>query len=121
MKYDLTKNIEEAGRELVSRPVKATTAELLLIQYELRNKYRDRPQPERYGLYLDEILEKVSVPLEKYDLIAGRSIHRLLDDEEEKIFSTYNKEATLKIDRTMLDNGHIIYSGEDVVALGLCG
>ena len=85
--YNLTENIKEAGRELTSRPVKATTAELLLIQNEIRRTHRDKPQPIRYGLYLAEILQRVSVPLEKYDLIAGRSIHRELSDEEETIFS----------------------------------
>lgn len=119
--FDLTRNIEEAGRELVSRPVKATTAELVLIQFELRNKYRDEPQPIRYGLYLDEILKRVSVPLEPYDLIAGRSVHRLLDDEEETVFNTYLSEKQLKISNTMLDNGHAIYSWEDVAELGLIG
>ena len=121
MKYDLKPNIEEAGRELTSRPVKATTAELLLIQYEIRHKYNDKTQPERYGLYLDEILQRVSVPLEKYDLIAGRSIHRELNAEEEKIFKTYCEEKLLQIYRTMLDNGHAIYSWDDVVRLGLPG
>ena len=121
MRYDLKTNIEEAGRELTSRPVKATTAELLLIQYEIRHKYNDKPQPERYGLYLGEILERVSVPLEKYDLIAGRSIHRELNAEEEKIFKTYCDERLLQIYRTMLDNGHAIYSWDDVVRLGLPG
>ena len=87
--YNLTENIKEAGRELTSRPVKATTAELLLIQHEIRTKHREKPQPVRYGLYLAEILERVSVPLEKYDLIAGRSIHRELSAEEEEIFKNY--------------------------------
>ena len=121
MKYDLSKNIEEAERELVSRPVKATTAELLLIRHELRHKYRDKPQPIRYGLYLGEILENVSGPLEDYDLIAGRSIHRELNGEEEEKFQAYIKEGALQLARTMLDNGHAIYSWEDVVKLGLVG
>ena len=120
MKYDLTKNVEEAGRELVSRPVKATTAELLLLQWELKDKYRYKPQPERYGLYLGEILSRVSVPLEKYDLIAGRSIHRELTDEEEEIFQNYKSHKN-KLAYTMLDNGHIVYSWDDVVKLGLPG
>ena len=120
MKYDITKNIEEAGRELVSRPVKATTAELLLLQWELKDKYRDKPQPIRYGLYLDEILSRVSVPLEKYDLIAGRSIHRELTAEEEEIFQSYQTHKN-RLAFTMLDNGHIVYSWDDVVRLGLPG
>ena len=121
MKFDLTKNIKEAEGELVSRPVKATTAELLLIQYEIRNKHQDKPQPIRYGLYLAEILERVSLPLESYDLIAGRSVHRELDEKEEEIFKTYCKESSLQIWRTMLDNGHALYAWEDVVELGLSG
>ena len=121
MKYDLTKNIEEARRELTSRPVKATTAELLLIQCELRQKYIDKPQPERYGLYLAEILERVSVPLEKYDLIAGRSVHRELSESEEALFSEYAKNRAAQIRNTMLDNGHAVYSWGDLVNLGLCG
>ena len=121
MKYDLTRNIEEAGRELTSRPVKATTAELLLIQNRIRTKHREKPQPIRYGLYLAEILEEVSVPLEEYDLIAGRSIHRELNDEEEAIFKNYCADRELKLQSTMLDNGHVAYSWGDVVNLGLCG
>ena len=118
---DLTENIKEAGRELTSRPVKATTVELLLVQNEIRFKHRDKPQPIRYGLYLAEILERVSTPLEKYDLIAGRSVHRELSPEEETIFNTYLSDKEPKIAQTMLDSGHAAYSWGDVVELGLVG
>lgn len=121
MKFDLTENVKEAGRKLTSRPVKATTAELLLIQNEIRTKHRDKPQPIRYGLYLAEILERVSLPLEKYDLIAGRSVHRELSAEEEAIFSAYQNDKAMKISQTMLDNGHAAYSWGDVAELGLVG
>ena len=121
MKFDLTENIREAGRELTSRPVKATTAELLLVQNEIRTKHRDKPQPIRYGLYLAEILERVSLPLEKYDLIAGRSVHRELSPEEETIFNAYLSDKEPKIAQTMLDSGHAAYSWGDVVELGLVG
>ena len=120
MKYDLTKNIKEAERELNSRPLRATTAELLLLQWELKDRYNDEPQPLRYGIYLDEILQRVSVPLEKYDLIAGRSVHRELSAEEEEIFQSY-KSHKKRLATTMIDNGHIAYSWDDVATLGLVG
>ena len=120
MNFDLTKNIEEARRELVSRPVLATTAELILLGWELKDRFRDEPQPIRYGLYLREILGRVSIPLEKYDLIAGRSVHRELSADEEEIFGCYKSDKN-RLTLTMLDNGHTTYSWDDVVALGLSG
>ena len=44
------------------------------------------PQPVRFSGYLSAILDRVSVPLEDYDLIAGRAVVRELTDEEEEIF-----------------------------------
>ena len=95
MKFDfynsdlISIKIDGARRELTSRPLLATTAELVLIGWELKDCFKDEPQPIRYGLYLREILNRVSTPLEKYDLIAGRSIHRELSAEEEAIFQSY--------------------------------
>jgi len=40
------------------------------------------PQPARFAWALSELLRRVSVPLEPYDLIAGRCVDRELSEEE---------------------------------------
>ena len=81
---DLTKNIAEAERALVEKPLFATSAERVAILDELKSTHKEDPQPKRFAYFLSTLLSRVSVPLEDYDLIAGRCVDRELTPEEER-------------------------------------
>ena len=85
----MTRNIEEARRALTEKPLLATSVERFLILNELKSSYKELPQPLRFSKILSLLLSRVSVPLEEYDLIAGRCVDRELTEEEEEIFQAY--------------------------------
>ena len=81
----MQKNINEVVSVLTERPIHAADVERILIAYDIMEDYIGSSQPARFAGYLSSILDRVSVPLEDYDLIAGRSVIRELTDEEENI------------------------------------
>lgn len=80
------RNIVEAERALVEKPLLAASAERILILNEIKSMYPELSQPLRFAKFLAILLERVSVPLEDYDLVAGRCVDRELTDAEEAIF-----------------------------------
>ena len=115
------KNVSEAERLLVKKPLLSADAERILICYELRHKFSDEPQPIRYGKMLKELLNRVSVPLEEYDLIAGRVVSRLLNEEEEKLYASYIFEPDNPRMHTMFGVGHATLSWDFLLENGLAG
>ena len=117
----IRKNIMEADQALVSKPVKATSVERILILNELKTEYKELPQPRRFAKLLSILLERVSTPLEDYDLIAGRCVDRELTTEEEEIFQQCLPYINNRLSSALLDSGHCSYSWELVVKEGLPG
>lgn len=115
------KNIVEAERALVEKPLLAASAERILILNEIKSEYKQLPQPLRFARVLGELLDRVSVPLEDYDLIAGRCVDRLLTEAEEAIFQAFNRHPDHPKRDALLGSGHCTYSWEMVVELGLSG
>ena len=87
---DMTKNIMEAITALTKKPVLSTSAERVFILDEIKSEKKDLPQPLRFAYTMQTLLGRVSVPVEPYDLIAGRALDRLLTHEEEERFKAYN-------------------------------
>ena len=114
-------NVEEAKRSLVEKPLLATSVERMLILNEIKTKYDDLPQPLRFGNMLAELLDRVSVPLEPFDLIAGRCVDRVLSEEEEAIYQAYHNHKDHPRWNTFLNSGHCTYSWEYVAENGLRG
>ena len=73
-------NINEAITALTEKPMFAADAERILIAYDLMGEDSSMPQPVRFARALSAILDRVSVPIEEYDLIAGRVVQRELTD-----------------------------------------
>lgn len=67
------------------------------------------------------MLSRVSVPLEPYDLIAGRCVDRVLTDDEEEAFQAYLKDPDYPSRRLFWASGHCTYSWEMLVEEGLVG
>ena len=80
---NLDANILEAKKALTEKPLNAASAERFLILDEIKDKYTGLPQPLQFSHILGELLSRVSVPVEAYDLIAGRIVDRKLTEEEE--------------------------------------
>ena len=117
----MQRNIDEARRALTEKPLFATSAERVLILNEIKSKYNGRPQPERFAALLSELLERVSRPIEEYDLIAGRAVDRELSDDEEKIFQSYLKDADNPLKMNILSSGHSTISWDMLFEGGLDG
>lgn len=117
----MNKNILEAKRSLKEKPLFATSAERFLILDEIKALHKDLPQPLRFAKYMTYLLERVSTPLEDYDLIAGRCVDRLLTESEEERFQEFLKSPDNPERNTMFGSGHCSYSWDMVVELGLSG
>lgn len=118
---DMKQNIAEAHRSLTDKPMFATSVERVMILNKLKSERKARPQPERFAWALSELLSRVSLPLEPYDLIAGRCVDRELSEEEEEIFQAFIAHEDYAHKMLFLGSGHCTYSWESVVELGLPG
>ena len=117
----MIKNIEEAKRALIEKPMKATTAERFLILDELKSRDKELPQPLRFSKILYQLLDRVSVPLEPHDLMAGRIVDRELTESEEADFGAYLKHPDYPSRRLFWSSGHCTYSWDMLLKFGLTG
>ncbi|MBE6702358.1 MAG: hypothetical protein E7585_02980 [Ruminococcaceae bacterium] len=115
-------NVREAITALTEKPMLATSAERLLILNEIKSKGKELPHPLRFSAMLSKLLSRVSVPLEPYDLIAGRCVDRLLTAEEEQIFQEFRAHPdNPRQSRTFPSCGHCSYDWENLISRGLPG
>ncbi len=117
----LQRNIDEAVIALTEKPLHAADAERILIAHSLMGKNADEPQPVRFARAMSEILDRVSVPLEDHDLIAGRVVHRELNEEEEILFAELRRDPRSPYKGTIFSSGHCSYDWEMIAELGLPG
>jgi len=117
----LNQNIREAVTALTEKPLLAADAERILIAYDLMQGNLGQPQPVRFADAVSAILDRVSVPLEEYDLIAGRAVTRELTDEEEEKFADLKKNPRSPFRGSIFGSGHCSYDWEMVMELGLPG
>ncbi|MBQ8511956.1 MAG: hypothetical protein IJ497_05030 [Clostridia bacterium] len=117
----LDKNIQEAVTALTERPMLAADAERILISYDLMQGEWDPFQPASFADAISAILDRVSVPLEDYDLIAGRSVERELTEEEEAKFAELQKSPRSPYRGPIIGSGHCSYDWEMVMEYGLPG
>lgn len=117
----MTENISEAKKSLTQKPVFATSAERVAILNEIKSSYKELPHPLRFSRHLSILLERVSVPLEKYDLVAGRCVDRELTSDEEAAFRAFVKHPDFQGRLTFLGSGHCTYSWDMVLEQGLSG
>ena len=117
----MRKNVEEALLALSQKPMFSTSVERFKIMNDIKSQYKDLPQPKRFSRLLGEFLSRVSTPIEKCDLIAGRCVDRELTEEEEKEFSAYLKHPDYPARKLFFASGHCTYSWEMLVREGLVG
>ena len=114
-------NVTEAISALTDQPMFATSAERFLILDEIKGEYKHLPQPKRFARLLSILLERVSTPLEPYDLVAGRIVNRELSAEEEAHFQDFIAHPDYPSHSVMFSSGHCTYSWASAVTLGLDG
>ncbi|MBQ6824327.1 MAG: hypothetical protein IJP27_06725 [Clostridia bacterium] len=117
----MNRNIPEARQALTQKPLFATSAERFLILDELKSTEKELPQPLRFSRILRRLLERVSVPLEEHDLLAGRCVDRELTPEEEAQFQAYLTHPDHPAKGLFWSSGHCTYSWELLVKEGLPG
>lgn len=118
---DMTKNIEEARLALTEKPLLATSFERVKIMRELASCHKELPQPARFSRLFSMLLERVSLPLEDHDILAGRYVDRELNEEEESEFRAFLRDPDRLYRRVFLSSGHMTYSWEMLVDEGLTG
>ena len=118
---NLDANILEAKKALTEKPLNAASAERFLILDEIKDKYTGLPQPLQFSHILGELLSRVSVPVEAYDLIAGRIVDRELTEEEEARFPAFLASPYYPARLTLFGSGHCSYDWESLLKLGLPG
>ncbi len=115
------KNIEEAKRALTEKPMLATSVERFLILNELKSSYKELPQPLRFSKILSILLSHVSVPVESYDLVAGRCVDRELTEAEEAAFQEFIHHPDYPKKELFFGSGHCTYSWDAILEKGLVG
>lgn len=96
-------------------------AERILIAYDIKDDFAESSQPVRFARFLSGILDRVSVPLENHDLIAGRAVIRELTDAEESIYRKLLADPNYPYDAFVFGSGHCSYDWEMVIEHGLPG
>ncbi len=114
-------NIKEAEDALASRPLLATSVERVLILNEIKSLHKELPLPKRFAKLLSTLLERVSTPIEPYDLIAGRCVLRELDESEERIYKEFISHPDYPARSAFIGSGHCTYSWDTVVKEGIVG
>jgi len=117
----MQQNVSEAVTVLTERPMFAADAERILIAYDIKEDFVGCPQPVRFAGYLSAVLDRVSVPLEDYDLIAGRAVIRELNEEEEEVFKALQRDSHSPYRGSIIASGHCSYDWEMVMEYGLPG
>ena len=117
----IEKSVNEAKTALVNKPLFATSVERMTILNEIKSSYKELPHPLRFSKHLSILLSRVSVPLEEYDLIAGRCVDRVLSEDEEAIFQAFIKHPDYQPRHTFFGSGHCTYSWDMVVECGIGG
>jgi len=117
----MTTNVLEAITALRDRPVFSTFYERVTLSNELKSLYKDMPQPKRMGKILGEFLKKVSIPLEKYDLFAGRIAVKELTDDEETDFKSFLRDGESLYRQVFFGHGHCTFDWENLICNGLNG
>lgn len=117
----MQKNISEAAFVLTERQMHSADAERILIAYDTKDDLVGSPQPVRFAHYISAILDRVSVPIEEHDLIAGRSVIRELTEDEELIYKKLIYDAHYPYHTYVFESGHCSYDWEMIIEHGLSG
>jgi len=114
--------VQEAVQALREKDPRATTLERLRLTREADRHVKERPQPLQLGEGLHFLLDNISLPVCRHDLLFGRISEEIPDEEGEAFFQAAIEEwGGRSIPRWMRDNGHECFAWERLLNLGLPG
>lgn len=114
--------VEEAISELRYKDVRSTTLERLKVTYKADLHVRGLSQPLQIGEGLYYLLDNIEVPVAPTDLILGRILEEVPDEDGEKFFHNTIKEWNGRaIPYWMSDGGHECFAWDRLIRLGLSG
>lgn len=116
-----SRGLEEALRLTLHKPLHSTTLERMHLLEEADELVAGLPQPQQLSRAILYVAEKSSLPLEDWDLLAGR-IPETVPTEEEEAYVTHWC-ARYPDARTpwMLDQGHTTFAWNRLLEKGLDG
>ena len=112
--------LDETIDALRNKPIKSTYLERLIVADKARALYRELPQPLMLGCTANYILENVSCPVAQHDILLGRYVEVVPNEEEEALFRQLMKKNE-ELGSCMIDGGHISFDWETIVREGLIG
>ena len=105
-----------------SKDVRSTTLERLRKTLEADLHVTGLPQPLQLGEGLYHLLDHIEVPVDPQDLLVGRILEEVPDDEGEAFFqSTIEGWDGRAIPPWMRDGGHECFAWERLLTMGLSG
>ncbi len=114
--------IDEALDVLRNKDVRSTTLERLKRTRDADAHVRDRPQPLQLGEGFRHLLEHITVPVASHDLLLGRILEEVPDDEGEALLrQTAETWKGRSIPSWMRDGGHECFAWDRLLRLGLTG
>jgi len=114
--------VEETISELRYKDVRSTTLERLRVSWEADEHVKNLPQPLQMGEGLYYLLDNIEVPLSRNDLILGRILEEIPDEEGERFFQdTIKKWRGRAIPPWMTDGGHECFAWDRLINMGLSG
>ena len=126
----IEKNACENGRWLIKKAVRligekderSTLTERLFLSKEAWDAYADLPQPLMMGRGLGYILSKCSLPIDPHDLLLGRYVDKVPDEQEEARFQTLiREEANHKNPILFPNGGHLTIDSPALIRYGVPG
>lgn len=116
----LSSRVKEALDSLRYKPVKSTTLERLKISVEAEKAVRGYSQPLQLGHGLNYILDHIETPIHAKDLILGRILEEVPDQEGERFFQDTLREMGAR-PSWIKDWGHECFDWNRLLKFGLKG
>lgn len=114
--------VQEVLEVLRNKPIKSTMFERIVLIDEANDFMHDEPQPIKLGKGLGYILQNCSVPISENDILLGRIDELLPDTEQERYLEEFlEKYNGAMRPEWLVDGGHITFSWETLLGIGLDG
>ena len=116
------RRIAEAIEVLRYKDVRSTTLERMRVTLDADLHVRGLPQPLQFGEGLYHLLDHISVPVARDDLILGRITEEIPDAEGEAFYrATLERWGDRPIPPWMVDGGHECFAWDRLIDLGFAG
>ncbi|MBQ3927235.1 MAG: hypothetical protein II710_01165 [Clostridia bacterium] len=114
--------IDEAVRLISEKDEKSTLIERHFLIDEAWNDFESEPQPILMGKGLCQVLSRCSLPISENDLLLGRYVDRVPDEQEEARFVKLVQSMRLRNNPIINQNGgHLTLDFSTAIRLGLPG